>query len=65
MLRGLDMSNPDVPTIPNCPTCDLPMIPDASEIKPPGITTTIFHCPACRAEAAQISKAGAPIQPEP
>jgi len=36
------------------------MIPDASELRPTGITKTIFHCPACRAEAARLAKVEKP-----
>jgi hypothetical protein len=59
------MSNPAL-SIPNCPNCGLPMIPDASELQPTGIAKTIFHCPACRAEAARIAKIEKPLdQPKP
>jgi hypothetical protein len=51
------MSTPAESSIPTCPTCSLPMIADASELKPMGITKSIFHCPACRAEAERIAKA--------
>ena len=42
--------------IPTCPTCGLPMILDAAEMTPAGITKTIFHCKICRTEIDRITK---------
>jgi Zn finger protein HypA/HybF involved in hydrogenase expression len=43
-------------SIPECPACGVPMMPNASETTPMGTTKTVFHCPACKAEADQIVK---------
>jgi hypothetical protein len=51
------MSTPTESPVPNCPTCGLPMFPDASETTTLGAVKTVFHCVACKSEMDRITPA--------
>jgi hypothetical protein len=49
---------------PNCPGCDVPMMPVADESTPLGVRKTVYRCVACKTEVDQISRANtAPTTP--